>query len=90
MHIQAVALYRPWYRGSINRGIVKVHMSHFLTAYPTDPVPELSNALTHYPAYCLENLIFPLVKKFPVLYWKPNSHCRAYSSLDLLCYPEGY
>jgi hypothetical protein len=47
MNVQAVASYRPWYCGSINRGIVKVHMSHFLTAYPTDPVPELSNALTH-------------------------------------------
>jgi len=33
--------------GSINRKIAKVHMSHFLKAYPTDPVPELSNSLTH-------------------------------------------
>jgi hypothetical protein len=46
MHIQAVATYRPWFCGSINRGIVKVHMSHFLTAYLTDPVPESTNTLT--------------------------------------------
>ena len=47
MHVQAVATYRPWFCGSINRGIVKVHMSHFLTAYPTDSVPESTNTHTH-------------------------------------------
>jgi hypothetical protein len=90
MHVQSVASYRPWFCGSVNRGILKVHMSHFLTAYPIDPLPELSNALTHSPAYCLRKLIFSLVKKFSVPFWKPNSHCRAYNSMDILCYPEGY
>jgi len=42
-----MAAYRPWICGSVSRGIVKVHMSPFLTAYHTDPVPELANALTH-------------------------------------------
>jgi len=31
----------------MKRTIVKVHVSHFLTTYPNDPVPKLSNALTH-------------------------------------------
>jgi len=47
MDVEAVAAYRPWLYDSVNRTIVKVHMSHFLIAYPTDPLPELSNALTH-------------------------------------------
>jgi len=47
MNVPAVGAYRLLFCGSINKTIDKVHMSHFLTAYPTVPVPELSNALTH-------------------------------------------
>jgi len=47
MHVQSVAAYRPRFCGSINRGIVEVHESHFLTVSLTDPLPESSNALTH-------------------------------------------
>jgi len=47
MHVHAVATYRLLFYGSTNRTIDKTHMSHLLTAYPTVPVPELSNALTH-------------------------------------------
>jgi len=47
MNIQAVAAYRLLFCGSISRTDNKVHMSPFLTAYPTDPVSEQSNALTH-------------------------------------------
>jgi len=45
MHVQAVVTYRLLLYGSTDRTIDKPHMSHFLTAYPTDPAPELSNAL---------------------------------------------
>jgi len=45
MHVHAVATYRLLFYGSTNRTIDKPHTSHFLTAYPTVPVPELSNAL---------------------------------------------
>jgi len=45
MHIQTVASYGPCFYGSINRTIFKVHMFHFLTATPNDPLSEPSNAL---------------------------------------------
>jgi len=47
MNVQSVAAFRPWFYGSINRGILNVRMSPFFTASPSDPVPESSNALTH-------------------------------------------
>jgi len=47
MNVQTVAAYSPWFYGSINRTIVKVQISPFWIAPPTDPLPELPNALTH-------------------------------------------
>jgi len=46
MDVQNVAAYRLLFYDSTDRTIDKPHMSHFLTAYPTDPLPKLSNALT--------------------------------------------
>jgi len=46
-NVRLVDAYRLLCYGSMKRTIVNVHVSQILTAYPTDPVPELSNALTH-------------------------------------------